>query len=137
MTPPDFETITSHEDIQKLYHAARTILDAPDGVAPELRSLLEGPVRELEAMAVFRDGPIGQKVLERAKKSRNSYDDGYLKINQEDIVYHDGDYGYWVQSWLFVPDIEVEDNPEEDDDEHNEPLDPDEIPLGFLNPKDD
>lgn len=115
MTPRPVMKVTSYGDLQELYESVRTVLDAPDGVAPELRSLLERPIRRLESTAVFRDGPTGQKVLAIAQEIKPvEIDHEEIQIDQEAIVYHNGDDGYWVLAWLFVSDTAMEDDPEEE-----------------------
>jgi len=94
------EQISSHKWLQLLYEAASSVLDG--GASP---SLLRKPLEELKLAARFRESEDGQRALQEAQRLHDSNE---VDIDRSTMVYANGDDGYWVMGWCFVPSLDKE-----------------------------
>lgn len=87
-----------YRDVQRLYETARALVDGTGSVES-----LRAHVESLERMARFRESKRGQQVLATAAQLHASDEDG-VEVDNNAILYHNDENGYWVSGWLFVPD---------------------------------
>ena len=63
-------------------------------------------MNKLEKMLKRRDTEFGQTAISLAK---DEYVSDEIQVDDTNLAHHNGEDGWWVEGWLWVPDTQVRD----------------------------
>lgn len=52
-------------------------------------------------------GKLREKLIQRARERYADHSDDDIEVDDNVHMHHNGDSGYWVQAWCYVPQDEV------------------------------
>lgn len=98
-------SLISHDLVNELFEKAKRVLEQPE--SPTARAFLLEVVADLERAVEEKHTPRARQAraaAEELAQHPHLLDGNDIEVDQETLVYHNADNGWWVGCWMYVSD---------------------------------